>query len=138
MSMSLSRLRSFYGELSASLLLHALIKREFSGCVGLLITGAPRCEGLLAAASAIDLALPVLVKGAPDWAQRAREHGFTQVKEVDAESHLIESLALLAVIGDSETLAHGQKITLDEEGVFRIYPYLVMTPDPDKPFDWSL
>jgi len=60
MSASLSRLQSFYGDLKAPLLLHAMIKEEFPGSIALLTSFGADAGLMLSLVAEVDPATPVL------------------------------------------------------------------------------
>ncbi|MEI7668731.1 MAG: phosphoadenylyl-sulfate reductase [Pseudomonadota bacterium] len=60
MTTSLGRLQNFYGELDAKLLLHAMIKQEFSGNIALLTSFGSDSGLLLAMVAEVDVNTPIL------------------------------------------------------------------------------
>ena len=91
MNTSLSRLQSFYGELSAPLLLHATIKREFPGNVAVLTSGGSGAALLLAMVAQIDPAIPVLFLNTGKHFGETREY--------------VHSLARFLGLGDMREIA---------------------------------
>jgi hypothetical protein len=141
MSASLSRLRSFYGELKAPLLLHAMIKREFGGSIAVLTSAKTASEILLRMIAKIDATLPVLWLESGGNDSLPRRLGFGRIICIkDAPSTLattLEDMALLAIICDDNRSESMPRIELDADGVFRIYP---LAPDRQSPHnaDWSV
>lgn len=134
MSASLSRLRSFYGDLKIPLLLHAMITREFAGSVAILATGSEDTAKLLELVAFIDTSVPILSQTAIP-----NELGFTHITQSTPAdmAGLIEDMTLLAVISD-ETRVRGERIELDADGVFRIYPFMGAAPRPEATSDWTV
>jgi phosphoadenosine phosphosulfate reductase len=135
MSTSLTRLQSFYGELKAPLLLHAVIKREFPGSIALLTACKADSGLLLAMAAAIDPALPVLCLQPNGHSPETLEYSrilathlglirmrwITPAPGPEPLAHILDEMGILALI-TGRTGQALQKIALDETGVFRIHP----------------
>lgn len=135
MNASLSRLRSFYGELKTPLLLHAMITREFAGCVGVLITHNEESATLLELISLINPSIPVLMLSNAEAMNTFDLKNVIDVTGAVADS--IEDMALLAIITDERREVGKAKIELDAEGVFRIYPFAQSTRQ-EFSSDWSV
>lgn len=94
---SLSRLQNFYGELDAKLLLHAMIKEEFKGQIGLISSFGADAALLLAMVAEVDKDTPVLFletqKHFPETLEYAKtlteKLGLTQVKWLTPDPELL-------------------------------------------------
>src|SRR5271155_3113208 len=136
MNTSLTRLQSFYGDLKAPLLLHAMIKREFPGTIALATAFAADAGLLLSMVAGIDPATPVLClpsgKHSPEILEYGRTltthlsltrvHWVTPGPEPEPLAQILDTMGILALI-TGRTEAGSHRIALDESGVFRIHPF---------------
>ncbi len=135
MSASLTRLQSFYGELKAQLLLHAMIKREFPGTAALLTAFTADAGILLSMVAEIDPTTPILCLEPRENAAEIHEYGrslaarfgLTRIRWVTPASGLepladvLDETGILALI-TGRSGGGLRRIALDASGVFRIHP----------------
>jgi phosphoadenosine phosphosulfate reductase len=99
-SASLSRLQSFYGDLNAPLLLHAMIKEEFEGRIALLTSFGADAGLMLSLVAEIDPATPVLFletgKHFPETLEYARtlekRFGLKDVRWLKPDTAMLERI----------------------------------------------
>lgn len=125
MHTSLSRLRAFYADFTPPLLLNAVVTREFPATVAILTDFSPGSDTLLTLAAGLAPAIPIL-STADDAAHApgetlCRRLGFkTILRPGAALADTIETLGVLALL---TARASGERIELDDHGVFHIHPF---------------
>lgn len=135
MNISLSRLRSFYSEFNAPLLLHTMMRQEFPGSIAVITSCNAEAGPLLAMVAEINPMTPVLFlddgKHAAHAQSLARHLGLTHLHRLTLTApganwkaelaRSLDAMGLLAVI-TGRMRAKLPRIELDENGVFRINP----------------
>jgi hypothetical protein len=125
MHTSLSRLRAFYADFTPPLLLNAIILREFPATVAILTDFNAGSEALLKMAAEINSAIPV-ISIADDAAYtqaipRCHRLGFQTILQPGTMlADTIETLGILALLTGRPA---GERIELDDHGVFHIHPF---------------
>jgi len=110
MTTSLNRLQNFYGELDTKVFLHAMIKQEFAGTIGLLTSFGADSGLLLAMVAEIDRNLPVLfletgkhfVETLEYGKRLAGQFGLTNVIWIQPDAAMLQAKDLEGVMWQSQ------------------------------------